>query len=93
MARKTLAVYDGKEVRKGIDALRKRIEKHFGEADDEALAHKLVIFVCAEAEREYIRAHERISRIVSEVYGIEVEGRQGVEVEFSTEDVRAGFRR
>lgn len=92
MARKTLAAHDGREVRKGIDALRKRIEKHFGDADDEALSQKLVVFVCGEAEREYSRVLDRLSRIVAEVYGAGGEDR-GVEVEFSAEDIRAGFRR
>ena len=33
---KVLSAYDGREVRKGIEALRKRVEKHFGDADDPA---------------------------------------------------------
>jgi len=89
-AKKTLSTYDGREIRKGIEALRKRIEKHFGEADDEALSQKLVGFVCSECEREYGRVHERLSKIVSDVYAGE---EKTIEIEWSKEDVSAGFRR
>jgi len=90
-ARKALSTTDGREIRKGIDALRKRIEKHFGDADDEALSQKLVIFVCGEAEREYGRVLDRLNRVVADVYSAGEE--RGVEVEWGVEDVRVGFRR
>ncbi|KAL8393976.1 hypothetical protein RB595_003662 [Gaeumannomyces hyphopodioides] len=34
MFNKVLGNYDAKEVRKGLEALRKRVEKHFGDSDD-----------------------------------------------------------
>lgn len=90
-ARKALSTTDGREIRKGIDALRKRIEKHFGDADDEALSQKLVVFVCGEAEREYSRVLDRLNRVVGQVYNAGEE--RGVEVEWNAEDIRVGFRR
>lgn len=33
---RVLGSYDGREVRKGIETLRRRVEKHFGDADDDA---------------------------------------------------------
>jgi len=49
------------------------------------------VFVCGEAEREYNRVLDRLSRVVGQVYNAGEE--KGVEVEWSAEDVRVGFRR
>ncbi|KAK5124915.1 hypothetical protein LTR85_001105 [Meristemomyces frigidus] len=91
-ARNLLSQHEGKEIRRGIDTLRKRIEKHFGDADEEALAQKLVGFVCKECERNYERTLDRAERIIREVYP-PTEGEKTVETEFSKADVQAGFRR
>lgn len=91
-ARNMFSQYDAKEIRRGIDTLRKRIEKHFGDADEEVLSRNLVGFVCKECERAYERTINRMERIVSQVYPV-TEGEKSVEVDFSREDVRAGFRR
>lgn len=90
--RTVVAQYDSKEIRRNIDTLRKRIEKHFGEADEEALARTLVDFVCKECERNYERVLERTERLVSEVYPL-TEGEKPVEIGFSKADIQAGFRR
>ncbi|KAK6441855.1 hypothetical protein LTR95_001910 [Oleoguttula sp. CCFEE 5521] len=91
-ARSTLASFDGKEIRRGIDTLRKRIEKHFGDADDEATSRTLLAFVQKECERHYEVLLDRLERVCGEVWPAS-EGEKGVEVEFGKEDVRAGFRR
>lgn len=91
-ARNVLSQYDSKEIRKGIDSLRKRIEKHFGEGDEEVLSRNLVRLVCKECERAYEKILERAERIVTEVYPT-TEGEKEVEIEFSRGDVEAGFRR
>lgn len=91
-ARSTLAPYDGKEIRRGIDTLRKRIEKHFGDADDEPISRNLVALVGKECERAYERVVERFEKVIREVYPAS-EGEKSVEVDFTREDVRAGFRR
>lgn len=91
-ARNLLSQYDGKEVRKGIETLRKRIEKHFGDADDLAISRELVAFVCRECERRYEAIIDRTQRVIEEVYPPS-EGEKAVELEFSKGDVQTGFRR
>ncbi|KAK2041337.1 exocyst complex component Sec3 [Colletotrichum somersetense] len=83
---KVLATYDAREVRKGIETLRKRVEKHFGDADDLALSQKLVTKVLRECERFYGEVELRISRITADVYGGDVL------FEWPRAEVKAGFR-
>ncbi|KAL8651107.1 MAG: hypothetical protein Q9226_004853 [Calogaya cf. arnoldii] len=85
--KKVLSIYDSKEMRKGIDTLKKRVEKHFGEADDVSLSRGLVNTVLGECEKKYLGVGERTRRLVRDVY----EG--SVEVEWRDEDVVAAFRR
>ncbi|KAK3105522.1 hypothetical protein LTR53_018270 [Teratosphaeriaceae sp. CCFEE 6253] len=90
-ARNLFAQYDGKEIRRGVETLRKRVEKHFGDADEEVLSRQLVGLVGKECERAYERTIERMERLVTLVWPV-VEGEKGVEVEFTREDVRAAFK-
>ncbi|KAI1118414.1 exocyst complex component Sec3-domain-containing protein [Nemania sp. NC0429] len=69
---KILSAYDGREVRKGIEALRKRVEKHFGDADDPSLSRELVNRVLRECEKFYNDVEVRISTITTTVYGGDV---------------------
>jgi hypothetical protein len=69
---KILGGYDAKEVRKGIEALRKRVEKHFGDADDPTLSKELVGKVLKECERFYGDVESRIGRVTTDVYGGDV---------------------
>ncbi|RCI10075.1 hypothetical protein L249_8541 [Ophiocordyceps polyrhachis-furcata BCC 54312] len=69
---KMLGSYEAKEVRKGIEALRKRVEKHFGDADDPGLSRGLVLKVTRECEVFYGQVESRIGRVTTEVYGGEV---------------------
>ncbi|KAI4161766.1 MAG: hypothetical protein LQ342_004598 [Letrouitia transgressa] len=85
--KKVLSGYDSKEVRKGIEALRKRVEKHFGEADEVELARNLVGKVLKECEARYLAVGERVRAIAANVY------ESSVEVEWKDEDVKGGFRR
>ncbi|KAI0540298.1 exocyst complex component Sec3-domain-containing protein [Xylaria digitata] len=84
---KILSTYDGREVRKGIEALRKRVEKHFGDADDPSLSRDLVNRVLRECEKFYNEVEVRISTITTTVYGGDVLfewPRADVKVAFST---------
>ncbi|KAI1132839.1 exocyst complex component Sec3-domain-containing protein [Nemania abortiva] len=84
---KILSAYDGREVRKGIEALRKRVEKHFGDADDPSLSRELVNRVMRECEKFYNEVEVRISTITTTVYGGDVLfewPRADVKVAFST---------
>jgi hypothetical protein len=69
---KILSGYDAKEVRKGIETLRKRIEKHFGDEDSPSAAAKLIGMVLEECAKFYASVETRILRITDEVYGGEV---------------------
>lgn len=84
---KVLSTYDGREVRKGIEALRKRVEKHFGDADDPNLSRELVNRVLRECEKFYNEVEVRISTITTTVYDGDVLfewPRADVKVAFST---------
>lgn len=83
---KVLGNYDAKEVRKGIEALRKRVEKHFGDADDPALSRGLVIKVLTECEQFYEEVESRIGRVTTDVYGGDVL------FEWPRAEVKAAFR-
>lgn len=73
---KVLSVYDSKEVRKGIEALRKRVEKHFGDAEEAtgvgSSGRELVDKVTEECEKYYGKVELRIATITAEVYGGDV---------------------
>lgn len=63
---KVLLHYDAREVRKGIESLRKRVEKHFDENN------ALAITVTKACERYYGEVEQRIGRIVTDLYGGDV---------------------
>ncbi|KAI1803299.1 exocyst complex component Sec3-domain-containing protein [Daldinia bambusicola] len=69
---KILSGYDAREVRKGVEALRKRVEKHFGDADDPSLSRSLVNRVLRECEKFYGEIEVRISTVTTTVYGGDV---------------------
>jgi len=85
--KKLLSTFDSKEVRRGIETLKKRVEKHFGDADDPGLSRNLVQKVLKECEDRYLGVYDRSARIVQDVY----EG--GLEIEFRKDDVSSAFRR
>jgi hypothetical protein len=81
---KTLGAYDAKEVRKGIETLRKRVEKHFGD-EDPTVSKNLVAKVLQQCERFYGDIELRVGRITSEVYGGDVL------FEWPRQEVKSGF--
>lgn len=77
MFNKVLGGYDAKEVRKGIETLRKRVDKHFGDAEGDApagllAAKNLVSRVLRECEKFYGDVEMRIGKITTDVYGGDV---------------------
>ncbi|KAI1827039.1 exocyst complex component Sec3-domain-containing protein [Xylaria intraflava] len=82
---KALSTCDGREIRKGIEALRKRVEKHFGDADDPSLSRELVNRVLRECEKFYNEVEMRVSIITTTVYGGDVS------FEWPRADVKAAF--
>lgn len=85
--KKILAGYDAKEIRKGIETLKKRVEKHFGDADDPGLSRELVIKVHQQCERFYEKVDNRILTISRDVYDGEVVA------EWTRADISAAFRK
>ncbi|KAF1957081.1 hypothetical protein CC80DRAFT_471549 [Byssothecium circinans] len=85
--KKLVHSYDAKEIRKGIEALKKRVDKHFGEADDLNISKDLVFKVLGECENRYVDVHDRAMRVNQDVYAGEVETDWGVG------EVAAAFRR
>jgi hypothetical protein len=68
VAKKVLSSYDNKEIRRGIEMLKKRVEKHFGDADDPGLSRSLVVKVLRECENRYEDTYDRTRRIIDDVY-------------------------
>jgi hypothetical protein len=95
--RKVLSHYDPKELRKGIDLLHRRVDKHFGQVQDDsdglygsrgpAIAKELVQEVWGECQKEYVEVVELCKRIVTTHYA------DGVQIEFSRNDVNEAFAR
>jgi exocyst complex component 1 len=86
-AKKVFSAYDSKEIRRGIETLKKRVEKHFGDADDPGLSRSLVSKVLRELESRYGLVWERATRISEVVY------ENSLEVEWKREELAIAFRR
>ncbi|KAF2431636.1 hypothetical protein EJ08DRAFT_733035 [Tothia fuscella] len=89
--RKLLSANDSKELRRGIEGLRKRIDKHFGNVDgsDElGLSRELVGKVLLACEHAYLEVFRRVQDFGREVY----EGEEGVAVLGNREEVGRWFR-
>ena len=90
-AKKVLSTFDTREVRKGAETLRKRVEKHFGDVDEQGLhvgSRPLVGRVLEECHSRYVHSWDRMKSIIEKVY----EGGT-LEMEWKKEDVGAIFRR
>ncbi|OAP54690.1 hypothetical protein AYL99_11138 [Fonsecaea erecta] len=93
-AKKILGSYDAKEIRKGVETLKKRIEKHFTDADDPSATalerpgkKDLIGRVFEECAVRYAHAHDRMKMVVDRVY----EG--SLDIEWRKEDVLGMFKR
>lgn len=87
LAKKIVATYDSRELRRGIETLKKRVEKHFGDADDAALSRSLVAKMMRECEARYSNIYDRAHIIFKEVY----EGQ--MDLDWRKEEAAALFRR
>ncbi|KAK2756221.1 hypothetical protein FQN54_005629 [Arachnomyces sp. PD_36] len=87
IAKKVLTNHDAKEIKRGIETLKKRVEKHFGDADDPGLSRSLVVKVLKECEGRYVDIHDRMRRIIEGVY----EGQ--LEMDWRKEEAVAMFKR
>jgi hypothetical protein len=85
--KKLANAHDSKELRKGIEALKKRVDKHFGDADDPTISRDLVFKVLKECEKKYNNINDRMVRINQDVYAGEVE------IDWGINEVASSFRR
>ncbi|KAF1911061.1 exocyst complex component Sec3-domain-containing protein [Ampelomyces quisqualis] len=85
--KKLIHAHDAKELRKGIEALKKRVDKHFGDADDPTISRDLVFKVLKECEKKYNDVYDRMIRINQDVYTGEVE------IDWGNNEVTSAFRK
>ncbi|KAG8792705.1 hypothetical protein FRC12_005162 [Ceratobasidium sp. 428] len=95
--KKVLKEYDQKDMRKNIDGLYKRVEKHFADADETSstaaqnqsvAAGPVLAGVWNACEEELTRLTDKWVKLIGQCYAD-----SGVGLEYTTGDVRAGFRR
>ena len=82
--------YDSKDVRKNIDALFKRVEKHFTDSDapEGGSASAVIPGVWKACEDELLRLTDQFSMRIGQCYKD-----TGVSLEYSRGDVEAAFKR
>lgn len=94
--RKVLKDYSSKDVRKHIDTLSKRVEKHFTEGfekggADEANGHSsgtIVAGVWKACEEELVRLTESWAARIAQLYGD-----SGISLEYTVAEVEGAFQR
>lgn len=93
--KKIVKDYTAKDIRKHIDVLAKRVEKHFTDAEkasaDDAsgvLSGKVLIGVWNSCEEEFVKLTETWSSRITLLYGD-----IGVTLEYSTAEVESAFRK
>ncbi|EHK99575.1 putative Exocyst complex component 1 [Glarea lozoyensis 74030] len=72
---------------RGIETLKKRVEKHFGDADDPGLSRGLVSKVVQNCEKYYEKVEDRILTISRDVYDGDIVA------EWTKSDVSGAFRK
>ena len=97
--KKVIKEYNSRDVRKHIDALFKRVEKHFTEASDVATSDQassstgiapgtVLVGVWKACEEELLRMTDFFVKKIGQCYAT-----TGVSLEYTTSDVEAGFKR
>jgi hypothetical protein len=88
--------FGAKDIRKHVDSLYKRVEKHFTEASEKTMADdggdiaagKVMVGVWKACEEELLRITEVFSKRISQCYSD-----SGVTLDYTSSDVEAAFRR
>lgn len=94
--KKVVKEFDGKDIRKHLDALFKRVEKHFTEAEEKATKEEssgitpgtVMVGVWKACEEELQRMTENFNKRISQCYAD-----SGVSLEYTSADVETSFRR
>jgi hypothetical protein len=94
--KKVLKEYHAKDIRKHVDTLFKRVEKHFTEASEKITTEEasnilpgtVIAGVWKACEEELVRITEFFNKRIAQCYP-----NSGVSLEYSSSDVEAAFRR
>lgn len=97
--KKVIKEYDAKDVRKHVDALFKRVEKHFTEASEKATSQEVsssmgiapgtvMVGVWKACEEELLRITELFAKRIAQCYTS-----TAITLEYSAGDVEAAFKR
>ncbi|KAI0048330.1 hypothetical protein FA95DRAFT_1490994 [Auriscalpium vulgare] len=95
--KKIIKEYDAKDLRKHIDALFKRVEKHFTEASEKTTVESgsvgiapgtVMVGVWKACEEELLRMTEIFTKRISQCYA-----KAGVSLDYTAADVEAAFKR
>jgi hypothetical protein len=94
--KKVIKEYNAKDIRKHVDALFKRVEKHFTEASEKTTTEEnggivpgtVLVGVWKACEDELLRITELFSKRISQCYA-----ETGVTLDYTAGDVAAAFRR
>lgn len=86
--------FDAKDVRRSIEALFKRVDKHFDDEGDMVNSTNKVVNgtvmagVWQACEEKFVKETQRFSRLISQCYGD-----SGVTLDFTVGDVQTAFRK
>ena len=97
--KKVVKEYNAKDIRKLIDTLFKRVEKHFDEASEKATTEDVsastgiapgtvMVGVWKACEEELLRITDLFNKRISQCYS-----ETGISLEYSAADVEAAFKR
>lgn len=94
--KKVVKEYNAKDIRKIVDALFKRVEKHFTEASEKTTTEEsggiapgtVLVGVWKACEEELLRITELFLKRISQCYGD-----SGVTLEYTASDIEAAFKR
>ena len=94
--RKIIKDYNAKDIRKHVDALSKRVEKHFTEASEKTTVEEVsgiaagtvLVGVWKACEKELMRLTDFFSSQISHWYGD-----SGISLEYTSSDIESAFRK
>ncbi|KAF9270059.1 hypothetical protein L218DRAFT_888394 [Marasmius fiardii PR-910] len=94
--KKVVKEYNAKDIRKNVDSLFKRVEKHFTEASEKATTEEsggiapgtVLVGVWKGCEEEMLRITDVFNKRITQCYGD-----SGIALEYSASDVESAFRR
>lgn len=86
--KRVIKEYNAKDVRRHIDALYKRVEKHYTDEDLPNNTSVLLKDVWTACEQELVKSTERFNRIIAQCYKD-----ANVPLEYTSQDIEAAFRK